>query len=374
MNRMLKRNSNVELLRIVAMWCIVAHHYVVHNADQFDSSSSNVVDTIMIDVFFRNFGRIATGVFLLVSIWYLCARYITLYDIGRRIWLLEREILTYGILVLIYQIPWSEGDLSIQSIANALLPLYTGSWWYATCYALLLVFVPFLFEGLRALRSEQHLQLVIVSLVVVGLVRFIPYCGWGGSLGGGIFIDFLMLSIVISYIRWHLSMEQLRQHRTFLVLLSFGSIMVLVASYYLSKLHIRFIGSIAANFLNAYFTFPGFILSVIIEVTVLICAVTAKERHVLFINKIAATTFGVYLISDSVPMRTLFWHDVFPMSWQVVGWSKTVSLIIAVTSVFAFCSLIDICRTWIFRLTCDKHPGKVYDACIAFIARKIRVK
>ena len=33
LGRLKERNSKVELLRIISMWFIVAHHFVIHNAE-----------------------------------------------------------------------------------------------------------------------------------------------------------------------------------------------------------------------------------------------------------------------------------------------------------------------------------------------------
>lgn len=35
------RDSRIELLRIVPMWTVLAHHFVVHNADSVSGSCHN---------------------------------------------------------------------------------------------------------------------------------------------------------------------------------------------------------------------------------------------------------------------------------------------------------------------------------------------
>lgn len=359
-DRYSKRNSNIETLRIVAMWLIVAHHYIVHNVD-FAGMDNNFWDWLILDVYFRNIGRIAVGLFLIVSIWYLCAKNQSLFDSCRRIWLLERELLAYGIVIFILSVLVSQDNLTLQSIANAFLPLYTGNWWFASCYALLLLLIPFIFTGLQALSKKQHLQLVFISIILFGLIRFIPHSALSGSVGMSLFVDFVLISIVVTYMRWHVGSETIKEKKVFFLFFGIGAFASMPVLSYLSLLNIRFVSSLASSFMNAFYTSPGFVLSLAVEFAFFVVAVTAPKRNCFFVNFVAATTFGVYLISDQIFVRNYLWQRIFSYSEFELLNSPLLSAIGAISIVFIVCSILDQIRIILFRLTIDRHPGRLFE-------------
>ena len=46
-----ERNSIIELFRLISMWCVVAHHFVIHNADDISVFASPVTRLIFKGVF-----------------------------------------------------------------------------------------------------------------------------------------------------------------------------------------------------------------------------------------------------------------------------------------------------------------------------------
>lgn len=67
-----QRNSNIELLRIVAMLMIVAHHFSVHGGFSFDPSRISV-NLIWIQ-FLQLGGKVGVDIFILISGYYLVSR------------------------------------------------------------------------------------------------------------------------------------------------------------------------------------------------------------------------------------------------------------------------------------------------------------
>ena len=64
------RNSKVELLRIISMWFIVAHHFVIHNAEPISVFPGTVARMVLHGVLYPS-GRIAVAVFFIITVWYL---------------------------------------------------------------------------------------------------------------------------------------------------------------------------------------------------------------------------------------------------------------------------------------------------------------
>lgn len=339
------------------MWVIVAHHYVVHNVDFPTAYSTDLLDHLVLDVYFRNAGRIASGLFLMVSIWYLCQSCSNLVSSCRRIWLLERELLAYGIVLYCCHFAWTRDTVSLRGIVKTLMPLLTGQWWYVSCYALLLLMIPFLFVGLRSLHKRQHTQLLVISVIIFGLLRFVPESSLSTLVGFSLFIDFVVITVVVTYVRWHITLDTLKAYRWWVLLLGVVGLAMMPIIAYMSSLQMRIISPLAANFMNAYYTSPAFALSLVIEIAALVYAVTAKERYNVWINRAAASTLGVYLISDVESVRELLWQRIFPFSQFEIGHSGILSAIVAVTVVYVICSIIDELRIALFAMTIDRRRG-----------------
>lgn len=68
MDKKTVRNSNFELLRILAMIMIVAHHFAVHSA--LDVSTMSYANNLWIS-FLRNGGKLGVNIFIMISGYFL---------------------------------------------------------------------------------------------------------------------------------------------------------------------------------------------------------------------------------------------------------------------------------------------------------------
>lgn len=67
------RDSRIELLRIVLMWTVMAHHFVVHNADSVSVFPSSFT-RFFYNIFFYPIGRTAVGCFVAITIWFVAGK------------------------------------------------------------------------------------------------------------------------------------------------------------------------------------------------------------------------------------------------------------------------------------------------------------
>lgn len=87
-----QRNSSIELLRIIAMVMIVAHHYVDHSTT-FVSALPPFSGEEYFYLCMRSLGKLGVMLFFSISAWYLCMeRHPTARKGLKRAWLLERGI------------------------------------------------------------------------------------------------------------------------------------------------------------------------------------------------------------------------------------------------------------------------------------------
>ena len=105
------RQSNIELLRIIAMIMIVAHHFSVHGGFSF---STITVNSLWIQ-FMQNGGKIGVDVFVLISGYFLISPYVNklLYSLSKKEYQKFLVLLTiiWCILPTFIGVAWQCNDL-----------------------------------------------------------------------------------------------------------------------------------------------------------------------------------------------------------------------------------------------------------------------
>lgn len=123
MNHSVKRQSNIELLRIVAMFFVIAHHYVVNSGvnELFDFSKPVSSNTLFLQ-WWGMWGKTAINVFVIITGYFMCSSKLTLRKI-LKLYLQVQFYLTVGFAALVL-IGYER--ISVNGIANLLLWPFMG--------------------------------------------------------------------------------------------------------------------------------------------------------------------------------------------------------------------------------------------------------
>ena len=201
------RNSSIELLRIIAMFMILMHHFIVHNG--YDVKQLPLgPERIFFQLIMQGGGKIGVVIFFSISAWFFLDKEQTIKSNLKRVWIMERELLFWSLTLMAFYLMLDRACIDAKLMIKSIAPLSMSLWWYATAYAIFLALLPFLSKGLKALGRKHHLALAITVLIIRGLTSFIP-----GSLGGypsinssltGVF-GFIYLFIIISTYKWYMT-------------------------------------------------------------------------------------------------------------------------------------------------------------------------
>ena len=133
------RNSKVELLRIISMWFIVAHHFVIHNAEPISVFPGTLTRMVLHGVLYPS-GRIAVAVFFIITVWYLADAQLTLKGQLRRAWTLLGQMLFYSVPLVLFFGVFKAGDgLQAEELMAAVFAPLASLWWFPTVYILLIL-------------------------------------------------------------------------------------------------------------------------------------------------------------------------------------------------------------------------------------------
>lgn len=173
-----KRNSNIELLRIICIWMIVLYHLAMH------SFGEQAVHIPLWDIV-TNIFHIGVICFLLISGWYGIK--VTPSGLIK----LTGTCLFYSLLIRIFDVSILGNPLTLKDIFYTFTPILHEEWWFMTSYCVLYIISPFANYLWKILTDSNRTKL----LIILGILMF--YFGWIGNTstihGGRDIITFLFL-------------------------------------------------------------------------------------------------------------------------------------------------------------------------------------
>ena len=113
---MKERSSNLEILRIVAMLIIIAHHYVVNSGIVQLYDYSNITANMIFLQFFGFGGKMAINIFVLISSYFMFQYKLT----WKKVLKLYLEVKFYAIVIYIIFVITGYDVLSLRRIVRVL--------------------------------------------------------------------------------------------------------------------------------------------------------------------------------------------------------------------------------------------------------------
>jgi len=345
------RQSNMELLRIVAMLMIITLHYLDKGdaLPKFEEMSTvNHYITWIVEAFCY----VSVNIYVLISGYFLsCSRFTV-----KKLLLLWGQIVFYswvigGIFLLTGMV--GEGATGLYELIFIALPVTAGHYWFATVYVLLFAVSPFLNAAVAKMSREQHRACIVVLLIVFSVWNtFLPMTVPMTDREGMDIAWFICVYMIAAYLRKY--PEVLKAKKPVMVLgYVVSSIVIFLAGILLLWVDEVFgkLGGYAINW-YAYNSLPVLIGSVCLFVVFL----KTEIKSIPFgriINTLAGTTFGIYLIHEHRYLRYLWPQWLHTTENASQPW-MILHLIGSVLLVFAACACIELLRKWLFGLVTER--------------------
>ena len=345
---MKKRDSNLELFRIITMLLIVAHHLVVNSGLSAPGGpiyASPMSGRSLFLLLFGAWGKIGINCFVMITGYFMCKSQITAKKFAKLVgeWLFYRYCIYLIFLISGYE------QFSIKSIAKAAIPVNQVATNFTACFVLFWLCIPFLNTLIRNLNERQHIRLLILSCfiyVIFGTIHTVAmnYVSW-----------FIVLYFIASYIR--LYPKKCFTNTKLWAVLTVCTVLISAASVVAcARLGVKLNRNLAYFFVTDSNTF----WAVAVGVCSFMFFKNVKLRYSAFINTVAASTFGVLCIhANSDTMRRWLWKDTLDNVGHYNSALMPLYVIGCVVGVFSVCVVIDILRIQfvekpLFKLW-DKH-------------------
>lgn len=332
LNNVKKRDSNIELFRIITMLLIVAHHYVVNSGLTTVIENEPLTFKSIFLLIFGAWGKIGINCFVLITGYFMCKSNITV----KKFLKLALEVVFYNLVIYLIFVFTGITDFSLGVFIQTFLPVKSISDNFAGCFIAFYLSIPFINVLIRNINKKQHLLLLSLLLFIYVVLQISPF----SKVVFNYFSWFIVLYLVSSFI--HMYPCDLFNSRFFWMIAVIICVLLSSASVILC----------AYKNLSPYalVTDTNTPLALLTGLSAFMFFKNIKLKYHVAVNWIASSTFGVLLIhANSDVMRQWLWEDTLHNAAAYQSNMIFVHAIVSVVVVFFVCILLDKLRIYLFE-------------------------
>ncbi|MFL2133865.1 acyltransferase [Desemzia sp. FAM 24101] len=295
------KQSNFELLRIISMVLIVAHHFSYHGVlkTSYETGFGRQTLTIFLSEVIESGGKIGVTLFVMITGYFMIHSKIKLKKLVLLI--LQVSFYSMGILLLFQLLGFPIG--LVDTLRNV-FPILYGQYWFMTTYIFLYLFTPFLNKLLLSLKKIDYLKLLFLMIFLWILIPTFTK----GSMGDHDITRFLLFYSIGAYIKLYPDSFLKRKIGIQLTVVSCWLMIVSIAVFNLigEKMNLDIL------IRNATFLTKDssvFILGA--AVGLFIWFKNISIGSIKWINTVSGATLGVYLFHDNEFIRPVLWQSFF---------------------------------------------------------------
>lgn len=293
------RASNIELLRIISMILIIMHHFSVHGC--FPFTPDLTFNKVFLQVFGLG-GKAGVVAFVMITGYFMVSCSFKLHKFAK----LVGQIWFYSIAMLGVAMGLGLDTVTSRNMMLALLPIGAMSW-FAQNFLVLYLLTPIINRVLRWLQHKYYVMLLVVSTVIWFLIPTalnlwpnVPHTTFGFK---HIF-SFVIFYSMGAYIKLYGS------HITKKIGIIFSTIGLVGA--FLGDILVDVLAMTNPVYMKQIFYFTqndyGF-FQLLLGIGLFIIFLKAKITYRPWINVVASTTFGIYLLHDNKLFLHYMWDN-----------------------------------------------------------------
>ena len=335
-----KRNSSLELLRIICMVFIILYHYVLHGVHIKDINNLPLFNGVLTSIMLIG-GRLSCDVFVLITGYFLIKQKINIKKLIKL--LIKIFIYSVGIYIILRCLNLVKTDF--QTLKEQLLPIIYGNW-FVKYYVIIYILSPFLNKMINGLDKTSHFRLICILIIVWSIIPTFTEFTWSFSS-----IDaFLVMYLIGAYIR--LYPRENKNNNTNVIILLVGVALLMIISIFIAYKMPPF-----ENAEDFFYKLNNFFM-----VMVAIYLFKVFE-NIQFVNKpinyIASSVLGIYLIHDNKIMRPVIWGRIYNNMNYINSKYYIIHVAIKTVCIFIICLIIDKIITKILDVTIYKMIDKL---------------
>lgn len=337
------RNSAMELLRILAMFLIVLHHYCVHGG--FDHDAMGIGVNVFLVQFLR-LGDVGVDLFMVISGYFMIHSKPSVKKgaaLLGQVWFYSMAF--FLIFYAAGRVDWTQGEF-----LRNFFPTVYRQYWFFTAYIIVYILSPYLNRLLNGMDFRTYTRFLVTVLVLWSLIPTVfDKHQYDSNLFGNELIQLGMLYAVGGYIRLYRERFDRRWLRCALT-------PVCVGLMFLSTVLLDTTGHM--DYSTYLYDRPS-ILTIGAAVGLMLIFLNLKPFHSRLINGVSACTFGVYLIHDNNFVRPFLWGDLLHSASYSDSGLLFVHMLLSAAGVYAVCTAVE----WVRRMTLGRAFAALLNHC-----------
>lgn len=336
------RQSNIELLRIVAMIMIIIFHMAMHEKAMYTGSTEKKIFSIILS----GLGLIGVNIFVLITGYFQIEKEFKTSKV-LKIWL---QTVFYSIIIVFACQYFNIIKLDTETLVFAFMPVTYSRYWFISSYILLYIFSPFINKFAKSLSKEEYKKFLILMTILFSITYTFMYRSAytvGTGLGNLAWLAYVYL--LAGYIRLY-GIKFLNNKKIVLAL-----IIVIFTVYELLLVIVKFAN---IKYISGIFSSINsiFVLSLSVLIFGLFKNLHIKDSKI--INYFGSVTLTAYLIHENYLSRDTFWklmsENIKISNIDVIN--TFLEMIIAIALIFAISAILEpirrIIEKQIFKLRC----------------------
>lgn len=336
-----KRNSNIEILRIISVFFIILNHYSLYGGFKFENPLTVNAMTVQ---FLHLGGKIGVDMFIFISGWFMSTS--KTFNLKRIVQLCV-QVLFYSIILAAAGIFLK--TLSPKDTIRMLAAIPFGNWIFITSYFMLFCLSPILNIIINNISKQRY----FILLVFLG----ITWC---------IFPTFFKADFDMSNTSWYIYIYLvagfLRKYESGIpkkpkiwIMVGVGSLLLIMFSEVILEIMGVYVAPIFGHHAE-HFRSMNSVLVLITVVCTFIGVSQLNPRISNIIPKIASTSLAVFVLHDNGALRPLLWTEIFKTTSFAGSPFLILHALITASVIFAVGCLIDLLR----QITIEKWTLKVF--------------
>lgn len=312
------RESNIELLRIIAMVMIILFHMTQYlNPYRTGTIQNQVLGTIL-----TSMGMIGVNIFVLITGYFNIVKNIRFKKIFK-LWL---QVLFYSIIMMLICKILNLRDISNYSMIKTFIPISYGNYWFASAYFMLYLAIPIINEIAKKINKKTYEKLLIILTFFFSIAYTYLYKSYYtvNIQGLSAFSWLVYLYLVSGYIKLY-GIKFLENKK--IVLSSIISIAVIYIGLLLF-VNLKVDSDKIWYFMNMN---SFFVLSLAILIFSLFKNIKIKSNKV--INYLGGLTFAAYLIHENDLINRSFWAWIYNLLSKITRIDYITTILVVIISI-----------------------------------------
>lgn len=287
MNSAKKRDSSFELIKIIAIICIVFCHSIPTERIEYHFATSD--PWLFLVILFRQLGSVGNAIFMVASTWFLVDNDKT------NLRKVKQMIADNQIISLIFLAALCIGgyQVSLKIAVKQAFPFFFGTLWYITCYVLYYCLHGFVNRGLRGAEVNPKLPLIII--ICLDIIIWVI---------GGFYYTDLVGFIMIHVFTWYL--KELQKDKPGSSIYNAGKKLLSIGllGWILGALVFNYIGTKIEFVGNKFFYWNRYFNPFILAIAYGLMMIASQKRYQSdAINTVSSLSLFIYMFTGNQLLR-----------------------------------------------------------------------